>query len=248
MLLLLPFAQAWIANMKNKDEMFGFKPFARLKDLINLKKIKLSTQPEKNTPPPDPGMSEVSPTISDTDVFDDAMKGIKPIDHSDSQWQHEIPHISPPPKLDPDVEAQLTLQDLVRGGIDFRISDTPEYMEGISRGVSRELVRRLHQGDFSIQARLDLHGFTVKEAEEKIHAFLWDSLNRGYRCVMIVHGRGLSSPDYPKLKEKSRELLSRGHWSKWVIAFTSARMCDGGTGATYVLLRKKPAKKIKKPF
>jgi DNA-nicking Smr family endonuclease len=231
--------------MKNKNEAFDFKPFARLKDLIKVKKMKLSTVPDKKASPPDHVMSEATHLISDTDIFDDAMKGVKPIDHSDSYWEHEMPHISPPPKLDPDVEAQLSLQDLVKGGGGFRISDTPEYMEGISHGVSRELVRRLHQGFFSIQARLDLHGFTVKEAEEKIQAFLWDSLNRGYRCVMIVHGRGLSSPDYPKLKEKARQLLSSGHWGKWIIAFTSARMCDGGTGATYVLLRKKPVKRAR---
>jgi DNA-nicking Smr family endonuclease len=27
---------------------------------------------------------------------------------------------------------------------------------------------------------------------------------------------------------------------KWVIAFSSARSCDGGAGATYVLLRQRP--------
>jgi len=234
--------------MENKDEMFEFKPFAHLKDLLTTKKMGVRSQAVKNSLPPDRSIPESSQETSDPDTFQGAMKGVKPLDHSKSYWIHEHPHVSPGPKLDPDVEAQLTLQDLVRGGIEFRISDTPEYMEGVARGVSRELVHRLHNGHFSIQARLDLHGFTVKEAEEKIHAFLWDSLHRGYRCVMIVHGRGLSSSDYPKLKEKSRELLSRGHWSKWVIAFTSARMCDGGTGATYVLLRKNPVKKTKKPF
>jgi DNA-nicking Smr family endonuclease len=231
--------------MKNKDEMFGFKPFAHLNDLLTTKKMRVRSQAVKNSLPPDRSIPESNQETSDPDTFQDAMKGVKAIDHSDSHWEHETPRISPPPKLDPEVEGQLALQDLVKGGGVFRISDTPEYMEGISRGVSRELVRRLHQGDFSIQARLDLHGFTVKEAEEKIHAFLWDSLNRGYRCVMIVHGRGLSSPDYPKLKEKTRELLSSGHWGKWIIAFTSARMCDGGTGATYVLLRRRPVKRTR---
>lgn len=232
--------------MKNKDAVFEFKPFARLKDLLKAKKLKSSTLPEKKDHPPDHRTPEITPPTSEIEIFDDAMKGVTPMDHSDSHWEHEMLHLSPPPKLDHDLETQLALQDLVKGGGGFRISDTPEYMEGIARGVSRELVRRLHQGDFSIQARLDLHGFTVKEAEEKMHAFLWDSLNRGYRCVMLVHGRGLSSPDYPKLKEKARELLSSGHWGKWIIAFTSARMCDGGTGATYVLLRKKPIKKTGK--
>lgn len=234
-------------DMKTKDEAFEFKPFARLKVLIKAKKMKVGSLSEKKPSPPEQsGQLEGNHDSEDTHAFHDAMKGVKPVDHSESSWEHETPYVPPRPKLDPDVEAQLALQDLVKGGDGFRISDTPEYMEGIARGVTHELVRRLHEGDFSIQARLDLHGFTVKQAEEKVNAFLWDSLNHSYRCVTIVHGRGLSSPEYPKLKEKVRALLSSGHWSRWVIAFTSARMCDGGTGATYVLLRKKPVKKTKK--
>jgi DNA-nicking Smr family endonuclease len=233
-------------GMKTKEEGFEFRPFALLRDLIKSKKMKVGSLLKEKACPPDQPKNKGDHDSENLEAFQDAMKGVKPIEHSDSSWKHEIPHIPPRPKLTPDLEAQLALQDLVKGGGKFRISDTPEYMEGIAIGVSYELVRRLHQGEFSVQARLDLHGFTVKQAEEKINAFLLDSLYHGYRCVMIVHGRGLSSPEYPKLKEKTRELLTRGHWSKWVIAFTSARMCDGGTGASYVLLRKKPVKKIKK--
>ena len=32
--------------------------------------------------------------------------------------------------------------------------------------------------------------------------------------------------------------LARGHWARQVLAFTSARLCDGGAGAVYVLLRR----------
>jgi DNA-nicking Smr family endonuclease len=44
--------------------------------------------------------------------------------------------------------------------------------------------------------------------------------------------------------------LSRGPWRKWVMAYASARSCDGGTGATYVLLRSRPLTRRyrKQPF
>jgi DNA-nicking Smr family endonuclease len=61
--------------------------------------------------------------------------------------------------------------------------------------------------------------------------------------VLIVHGRGLSSPAKPILKTKVIKWLTSGPWRKWVMAFTSARWCDGGAGATYVLLRKRPVTK-----
>lgn len=231
----------------SKDEEFTFKPFSRLKDLVKPKKLPTNQPPlEKCVFPPVRIESESDDENRELESFEDAMRGVRPLVHQELEWKREMPQTQPRPRLDPDLEAQLSLQDLVKGAGEFRIADTPEYIEGVAEGVSHELVRRLHQGDFSLQARLDLHGFTVDEAEEKVNAFLLNSLNRGFRCVMLVHGRGLSSPEYPKLKEKVRGLLSRGHWCKWVIAFTSARLCDGGTGATYILLRKRPVKKRRK--
>jgi DNA-nicking Smr family endonuclease len=109
--------------------------------------------------------------------------------------------------------------------------------------VNPEIAKRLHQGDFSIQTHIDLHGLRVGEAHEAFEQFLTESLRSGKRAVLIVHGRGLSSPAEPVLKSKVKEWLTLGPWRKWVIAFTSARACDGGAGATYVLLRQRPATK-----
>jgi DNA-nicking Smr family endonuclease len=135
------------------------------------------------------------------------------------------------------------LEDLVRGGEGLIISDTAEYMEGLGHGVNPEIVKRLHQGDFSIQVHLDLHGLGVRKAHEAFEEFLKEALLAGNRAVLIIHGRGRSSRDQPVLKTKVREWLTSGPWRKWVIAFTSARACDGGAGATYVLLRQRPATK-----
>jgi DNA-nicking Smr family endonuclease len=66
---------------------------------------------------------------------------------------------------------------------------------------------------------------------------------RGKTGILITHGRGLSSPLEPVLKRKVVEWLTHGPWRKWVIAYSSARICDGGAGATYVLLRQRPISK-----
>ena len=56
--------------------------------------------------------------------------------------------------------------------------------------------------------------------------------------MKIIHGRGLRSVKGPRIKDAVvRRLL--GQYRKDVIAFTSARQCDGGLGALYVLLRKR---------
>jgi DNA-nicking Smr family endonuclease len=76
--------------------------------------------------------------------------------------------------------------------------------------------------------------------------FIRDGLRRGYRCLKIIHGRGLKSPRGPVLKEFVIRLLS-GPLSKHVDAFATARQCDGGLGALYVLLRTGTRTATKKP-
>ena len=106
--------------------------------------------------------------------------------------------------------------------------------------VHPSAARRLHAGEFSIQGYIDLHGLTAEEARSAFDGFLSDAITAGKRAVLIIHGRGLSSPHQPVLKTKVREWLSSCHWRKRILAFSSARSVDGGTGATYVLLRERP--------
>jgi DNA-nicking Smr family endonuclease len=146
-------------------------------------------------------------------------------------------------ELDPEYESVAQLKNLVKYGTGFIVSLTPEYAEGTAWGVNPEVARRLHRGDFSIQDHIDLHGLRVPDARDAIDDFLSKSIAAGKRAVLIIHGRGLSSPSKPILKSKVYRWLTKSPWHKWVIAFTSARLCDGGSGATYVLLRRKPLRK-----
>jgi DNA-nicking Smr family endonuclease len=141
------------------------------------------------------------------------------------------------------MEILKKLKNLVEYGEGFHISDTPEYIEGTGYHVHPEIAKRLHRGDYSIQAYIDLHGLIVEDAKEALEKFLKRAVTTGKQGVLIVHGRGLSSPSEPVLKKKVVEWLTRGPWRKWVVAYSSARICDGGAGATYVLLRQRPVSK-----
>lgn len=135
------------------------------------------------------------------------------------------------------------LRRLVASGHGFCLAHTPEYMEGVGCCAPPEITRRLHRGDFAVQAHLDLHGFSAPAARERFDAFMKEALATGKRAVLIIHGRGLSSPAQPVLKSRMAEWLTSGYWRKWIVAFASARLCDGGGGASYVLLRAKPVAK-----
>ncbi|MGV8075436.1 MAG: Smr/MutS family protein, partial [Syntrophobacteraceae bacterium] len=65
----------------------------------------------------------------------------------------------------------------------------------------------------------------------------------GYRCVLVVPGRGLNSQDkQPVLKNGLIKWLTQTPLNRFVLAFASARSYDGGAGAFYVLLRRNPGK------
>ena len=138
-----------------------------------------------------------------------------------------------------EAEALALLSDLIAGSARFDIADTREYVEGAIVGLDPRLVRRLRRGDFAWQDHLDLHGMTAEAARAVVDRFLVDAVRAGLRCVLIVHGRGLNSKDQtPVLKERLKVWLARGRPARVVLAFTTARPCDGGAGALYVLLRR----------
>ncbi|NPB10005.1 MAG: hypothetical protein GXO17_06580 [Thermodesulfobacteria bacterium] len=139
-------------------------------------------------------------------------------------------------------EEEISLEDYLR----IRVQDTPEYVEELVRGFQRELFEALHQGRISVSRVLNLHRLRLPEAEEAFNQFMRDSLARGDHCVLIVHGRGLSSKGEPILKKKVHEWLRRGPFRKFIIGFCSARQCDGGAGATYVLISPRPLKRGKR--
>ncbi|NND54506.1 MAG: Smr/MutS family protein [Gammaproteobacteria bacterium] len=76
---------------------------------------------------------------------------------------------------------------------------------------------------------------TRDEAREHLREFIEYCLDKGFRCVRIVHGKGRGSgPRGPVLKNAVNNWLRK--WDP-VLAFVSAPDMDGGTGAVYVLLR-----------
>ena len=121
---------------------------------------------------------------------------------------------------------------------------TSEYIEGKKECVSHETLRKLRDGKFSVKAVLNLRGLTAVEALLALENFFKRAIELGYSCVLVVHGRGLSSPNgEPVLKPLFRSWLERGPYRRHVLAYASARPCDGGLGATYVLLSQRPVKK-----
>jgi DNA-nicking Smr family endonuclease len=110
-------------------------------------------------------------------------------------------------------------------------------------GIQNGVYRKLRLGHYQIDARLDLHRMTTKQARHEVFSFISEAGRLGLRTLLIVHGKGQS-----KLGEASTAVL-KGYVNRWlreldaVQAFHSAQPPHGGTGAVYVLLRKSAEKK-----
>ncbi len=112
-------------------------------------------------------------------------------------------------------------------------ADTPR--SGPAGRAPRGLRRRLARGRYPLVARLDLHGLTTTQAEERLATFIARQRGLEHRCVLIIHGKGLRSRDgRPVLKALVHRWLER---DRAVTAFCAARAADGGDGAVYALLK-----------
>ncbi len=101
-------------------------------------------------------------------------------------------------------------------------------------GLGADLVSKLRRGHWAVQAELDLHWHTTDQAHAALVLFLAEAISHGWRCVRVIHGKGLSSPNRePVLKGKVRRWLT--HRNE-VLAYCEAPRHSGGSGAVLVLL------------
>ncbi len=206
------------------------KPFLKLGEVFGVKPSQEEYLPEKAIPFKFDNWEElrrgVKPLRDKNLLCSEPPKASKVVKELTSKRREKEPSIWPPRPL----EVYLPL--------------TSEYMEGKKECVSHETLRRLRDGKFSVKATLNLRRLTAEEALLALEEFFKKAIELGYSCVLVIHGRGLSSPNgEPVLKPLFRNWLERGPYRRHVLAYASARPCDGGPGATYVLLSQRPVKK-----
>jgi DNA-nicking Smr family endonuclease len=211
-------------------------PFKTLKKLI---KEREQASPRKTSAIVSAAPAAIEPPeVDEATLLAQAFEGVRPIDGVGTT---RIP-IEPDVKraiVSEDSEVLAQLSDLVSGQAPLDITQTDEYVEGARTGIDPRLVTRVRRGEFALQGHIDLHGKTESAAKEALTAFITDSVRKGLRMVLVVHGRGLRSPGgHAVLKRATVTWLSQSALAGYVLAFTSARAADCGAGATYVLLRR----------
>ena len=164
-------------------------------------------------------------------LFRQAVRDVKPLERPAAP--SERPKPAPAARFTRADRLAVLAESLSEDPLDPALAAGDELVfrrEGVQLGV----LRRLRRGEYRVQAELDLHGLTVPQAKQALREFMAEALRRRWRCVRVIHGKGLRSGHRgPVLKGMVASALRR---FAPVLAFVSARPVDGGTGAIYVLL------------
>lgn len=182
------------------------------------------------------------PTPEELAAFYAAVDGAVPL-RVPERVAFETPKPSPRPRQRELDEAAVIVEAL-HGPLEIddllAIGDADSFLRN---GVSRNVLRDLRRGRWSIQNHIDLHGLNRHEAHDAVSRFLAESQLANKRCLRIVHGRGYGSPGREGiLRQLVKSWLSR---RKDVLAFCHAPSFDGGEGALWVLLRASAKTKTK---
>lgn len=105
-----------------------------------------------------------------------------------------------------------------------------------SEGVQQQVFKLFRQGQYSMQADIDLKGYNVPRARELLFDFIQRSLSCEYRNVIVIHGTGVHNKPFPALIKSCL-----AHWLPLidgVIGYHSAPREWGGSGALMVMLTK----------
>ncbi len=121
------------------------------------------------------------------------------------------------------------------------ISPPPAPQPALSVGrvadMDKRTARRLKRGELPVDGRIDLHNLTLDQAHSALTGFIRGAYGRGARCVVVVTGKGKSGEG--KIRRETPHWLNQAALRPLVLAVTEARVNDGGSGAFYVLLKRK---------
>ena len=214
-------------------------PRGKLKDFKDLKAVKLEIELRARLAQELEAARKTAAAKAkaEKELFSRAIGPVKalPVKHRPGHRAH-LPLIQPAPIA---VQHQLDEEAVMREAIsdEFDVEsllDTDDALSFRRPGMGPDVTRKLRRGGWSIQGQIDLHGLRRDDARESLSQFIKDAHKTGWRCVRVVHGKGLGSPGKtPVLKGRVQSWLIQ---KNQVLAFVQARPAQGGAGALVVLL------------
>ena len=111
--------------------------------------------------------------------------------------------------------------------------------------MDSKLHNKLKQGKIRPEAKLDLHGLNLAQAQPVLTKFVLNAHGRGLRLILIITGKGKNSEDNDVIPRRRGVLraavpnwLAMEPLSSKILQTTNAHVKHGGDGAFYIYLRK----------
>lgn len=170
------------------------------------------------------------PSASDRALWRRAMEDARKLDRPDSRTE------------DPRAPATPRVRAAPAQPVEPPRARAPDPAPAVGAGLDRRTALRFRRGQMVIDGRLDLHGFTQRDAYGAVASFIADHAARGSRCLLIITGIGRRGGDGGAggvLRREVPRWLQDRALAREVLATAQAQVRDGGAGALYVLLRRK---------
>jgi DNA-nicking Smr family endonuclease len=203
-----------------------------LQDLANLK-TQLARQAQAQAAQAAAERAAEQQALAEKNLFIKAVGPVKPLTPQPRVVLQAPP--APPEAMQRMRDHEQVLRESLSDDFDVStLLDTDDELSYRRPGIGTDVTRKLRKGHWSLQGQIDLHGLRSDEAREALAQFIRDAHKRGWRCVRVVHGKGLGSPGKtPVLKAKVQRWLVQ---KSEVMAFVQAKAAEGGAGALVVLL------------
>ena len=125
--------------------------------------------------------------------------------------------------------------------------DWQRFIEGKEKLKNKDFIQ--NKVNLNKFVSIDLHGYTLSEANENIKKIIIDSYNAGVNKILVVTGKGLHSQnekdpyvskDLSILKYSVPDFIEKNiELNKLIRDMKEANLQDGGSGAFYIYLKKK---------
>ena len=175
------------------------------------------------------------------DFFINKMKGVKPIEKKDDFFKKNNKRKLYNVKKDISVkESDLTTVKKIANikKSEFNISFS-------------EINKDLKKGRVKIDKKIDLHGFSLIEAEGMFRNSIIKCYNNNMRCILFITGKGVNKKTtddinedqkpklfYGKIKNHITSWINDNSLNKYILTYQNAGIEHGGEGAIFIYLRK----------
>lgn len=164
---------------------------------------------------------------------------------ADAAAEQPPPARPAPPSAPPLAEAPLPPAALPTFRVGERVIEAavrvrqmlPGLGHGDSPGVDKRTAQRFKRGRMDIDGTIDLHGMTQEAAHIALHRFVESGAATGKRCLLVITGKGTRGEGV--LRGAVPRWLNDERLRRHILSYSHAQPQHGGTGALYVLLKRR---------